>query len=193
MYDMYGNTDLDEQHLRHLAGYRGSRPVRMGNGAADQLQLDVYGQVTLAAYDLLRRGGQLDSTELRLLAGFGGVVLRRWQEPDEGIWEYRNGRRHNTYSKVMCWAVLDRLIRLHDDNVVDISRERFVEGREAIRRSIERYGYDEVLGSYVGDFAGDTMDAALLLMARCRYVEPRRSQNARHLRSSRASRSAGTA
>lgn len=172
MYDIYGNTRLHEQQLQHLAGYRGSKPVRVGNGAAGQLQLDVYGQVTLAAYDLLRRGGQLDSTELRLLAGFGGVVLRRWQEPDEGIWEYRNGRRHNTYSKIMCWAVLDRLIRLHDDGVVDIARDLYAEGREAIRRSIEQYAYDDKLGGYVGDFARDTPDAALLLMARCRYVEP---------------------
>ena len=172
MYDIYGNTRLHEQQLQHLAGYRGSRPVRVGNGATGQLQLDVYGQVTLAAYDLLRRGGKLDPTELRLLAGFGAVVLRRWQEPDEGIWEYRNGRRHNTYSKMMCWAVLDRLLHLHDDDVVDIPRDQYVEGREAIRESIERYAYDEELGSYLGDFAGDTMDAALLLMARCRYVDP---------------------
>lgn len=172
MYDIYGNTRLHERQLRHLAGYRGSKPVRVGNGATGQLQLDVYGQVTLAVYDFMRRGGQLDSTELRLLAGFGGVVLRRWQEPDEGIWEYRNGRRHNTYSKMMCWAVLDRLIRLNEDGMVDIPRNRYADGRDAIRENIERFAYDEARGSYLGDFAGDAMDAALLLMARCRYVDP---------------------
>jgi GH15 family glucan-1,4-alpha-glucosidase len=173
MYDLYGNTWLKERELKHLCGYRGSRPVRIGNDASDQLQLDIYGSVTLAAYDLLQRGVRLEKSELRLLAGFGEVVMRRWQEPDEGIWEYRDGRRHNTYSKVMCWAVLDRLIQLQDRGQVEIDRERLVRGREAIARSIEAHAYNEAIGGYASAYGGTTVDASLLLLARCRYVAPR--------------------
>ena len=172
MYDINGNTRLHERHLKHLSGYRGSRPVRIGNAASDQVQHDIYGPVVLAAYDLLLHGGDLDTTEKRLIVGFGRVAAEEWQKPDEGIWEYRDGRRHNTYSKVMCWAVLDRLLRLHDRGLIKAPRDLFARARDAIVRAVEEHGYDERLGSYVGAFGGETMDAALLLLARCAYVAP---------------------
>ena len=110
LYDVYGRTRLEERELRHLAGYAGSRPVRIGNGAAGQLQLDVYGEVVDAVYGYVCHGGRLDRAAGRMVAGLGRTVARSWREPDEGIWETRGGRRHHTLSRVMCWVAVDRLI-----------------------------------------------------------------------------------
>src|SRR5690606_12892650 len=111
VYDLVGRSDLEEFTLPHLAGYKGSRPVRIGNGAYDQRQLDVYGEVAMAADAVVRGGCSIDSVEARMLAGFGEVVCRQWQEPDSGIWEIRGPRRQYTFSKVMCWTAMDRLLK----------------------------------------------------------------------------------
>ncbi len=113
LYDVYGAVHLPEEELNDLEGYKGSRPVRFGNDAKDQLQLDVYGAVVHAAAGFVCRGGRLSRAEARALAGFGDTVCRRWREPDEGIWEVRDQRRHNTYSKLMCWVSLS----LHESNL----------------------------------------------------------------------------
>jgi GH15 family glucan-1,4-alpha-glucosidase len=114
VYDVHGEVSLRERELSHLEGYRGSRPVRTGNGAVDQFQLDVYGEVADAVFEFIERGGRLDRATAALLVAIGRTVCRRWREPDHGIWEIRGGRRHHTYSKAMCWVALDRLIRLHE-------------------------------------------------------------------------------
>jgi len=106
-----------------------------------------------------------------MLAGFGETVCRRWQEPDEGIWEIRSGRRHHTYSKVLCWVALDRLIKLHDHNHLRIPRERYVQTRDDIRATVEREGYSDKLQSYVSVFGSDDVDASLLLLARYGYAD----------------------
>ena len=172
MYDVFGRPDLPEQELAHLAGFAGSRPVRIGNAAASQLQLDVYGEVLDAVYQFTRRGGRLDRTMARMLGGLGTTVCRCWREPDEGIWETRSGRRHHTFSKAMCWVALDRLIKLHDEGHVRIARDRFADVRQEIRAEIESRGFSEQMGSYAAELDGDDVDASLLQLGRYGYVDP---------------------
>jgi len=164
LYDVYGRTRLEERELGHLEGYEGSRPVRAGNGAAGQLQLDVYGEVVEAAYRYVSRGGGLDRTSGKMLAGLGRTVARSWRAPDEGIWETRAGRRHHTFSRVMCWVALDRLIRLGEAGYLRAGLTEFRRERDAIRAEVEARGYNESLGSYVSELDGDEVDAALLLV-----------------------------
>jgi len=172
VYDVHGEPHLPERSLDHLSGYRGSRPVRVGNDAQNQLQLDVYGEVVDAAYQYVRRGGRLDRTAAHMLVEFGRTVCRRWREPDEGIWEVRGGRRHHTYSKAMCWVALERLLRLHADGQVRVPEAHFKAELVAIRAEIEQRGWNERLGSYVSVFDGEQLDASLLLLIRYGYVDP---------------------
>ena len=172
MYDVYGETRLKERELPYLSGFAGSRPVRIGNGARAQLQLDVYGEVLDAAYEFICRGGRLDHSTARMLLGLGETVCRRWREPDEGIWESRGGRRHHTYSKAMCWVALDRLLRLHDQEHLAAPVERYRREAAALHAEIEAQGYNEGLDSYVSEFGGTEVDASLLLLARYGYGDP---------------------
>jgi GH15 family glucan-1,4-alpha-glucosidase len=172
LYDVHGESRLPERELAHLDGYAGSRPVRVGNDAEHQLQLDVYGEVVDAVFEFVRRGGRLDRATGRLLVGLGKTVCRRWREPDEGIWEVRGGRRHHTYSKVMCWVALDRLIRLAEAGHLRVPVERFAAERTTIRAEVETRGYHPELASYVSVFDGSGLDASLLLLARYGYVDP---------------------
>jgi GH15 family glucan-1,4-alpha-glucosidase len=172
MYDVYGGTNLSEEELDHLSGYRSSRPVRIGNGAHGQVQLDVYGGVVLAAFDFVEKGGHLQADEAKLLAGFGSTVCRKWREPDSGIWEIRGPKRHYTFSKVMCWTALDCLIRLHERGCLRVDVAGFRRERDAIAQTVEVHGFNERLGSYVSELEGDRVDAALLLMACLGYKEP---------------------
>lgn len=172
MYDVYGEADLPEQELPHLEGYGGARPVRIGNAACGQLQLDVYGEVVAAAHAFVGGGGRLDRDEARLLAGFGKVVCKVWREPDQGIWERRGGAWQNTQSKVMCWVALDRLLQLHGDGRLEVPADDFRRERAAIGDAIERHGYNADLDSYVGMFDSRRLDASLLLMARYGYRDP---------------------
>lgn len=172
VYDVHGETRIPERELDHLAGYRGSRPVRTGNAARDQLQLDVYGDVVDAAYEYVLRGGSLDRSTRRTLVELGETVCRRWQEPDEGIWEIRSEPKHHTYSKAMCWVALDRLVRLHREGRLDAPVRRFEAERTAIREAIEERGYDESLESYVSIFGEKHVDASLFLLDHYGYVDP---------------------
>ncbi len=169
LYDVYGETKITERSLDHLEGYCGSRPVRIGNGAHEQLQLDAYGSVILAAYDYVEHGGELHADEARFLRGLGEAVCELWRLPDHGIWEIRGGPQHNTYSKLMCWVALDRLLRLHAGGKIRISAERFIAEREAIVQAIETRGYNEKLGAYSAFFDAAVPDASLLLMSRYNY------------------------
>lgn len=112
MYGIDGRRSLPERELDHLEGHRGSRPVRVGNGAVKQLQLDSYGQILEAAYLYRKLGGGLDEDNWRFLEGLAEIVARHWREPDHGIWEMRDAPRHFTHSKLHCWLALDRAIAL---------------------------------------------------------------------------------
>ncbi|MFB6098848.1 MAG: glycoside hydrolase family 15 protein [Salinibacter sp.] len=171
LYDVHGNTDVAERTLPHLEGYRQSPPVRVGNGAHDQLQLDTYGELISAAYEFVRREHRLDRWHKRLLKSLGDEVCTRWEEPDEGIWEVRSGRYHHTFSKVMCWVALDRLVGLHEEGYLSVPVERYREERENIRAAVEEHGYNEDRESYVATFGGDRLDASLLLLPTYGYTD----------------------
>jgi len=171
LYDVSGEAKLPERELGHLEGYAGSRPVRIGNDAQGQLQLDVYGEVIDAAARFVDRGGRFDRDTNRMLDGLGRTVCRHWREPDEGIWEGRSGRFHNTHSKVLCWVALDRLIKMHEAGYLEVSVDVFRSNREEIREKIEAHGYNERIKSYTRTFDGDEMDASLLTLPLYGYVE----------------------
>ena len=172
LYTVYGETEIPETELSHLNGYLESRPVRIGNDARGQLQLDVYGEVVEAIYQYVLRGGSLDRTVGNMLVGLGQEVCRQWDQPDEGIWEIRSERRQHTFSKVMCWVALDRLIRLNGDGHVQAPVETFSSVRDEIRSSIESRGFNEEFGSYVSVFDGAELDANLLMLGISGYVDP---------------------
>ena len=176
LYDVFGEAKLPERELPHLEGYAGSRPVRIGNDAHGQLQLDVYGEVINGAVRFLDRGGRFDRDTIRMLDGLGRTVCRRWREPDEGIWEGRSGRFHNTHSKVLCWVALDRLIQMHEAGYLEVSVDLFRANRDEIRKEVEAHGYNEQIGSYTRTFDGDEMDASLLTLPLYGYIEGKHPQ-----------------
>ncbi len=171
IYDVFGETHLREHTIKWLSGYANSKPVRVGNGAAKQLQLDVYGNVVDAAFRFVARGGRVDRNTAHMLRGLGGTVCKLWREPDEGIWEVRSGRAHHTFSKAACWVALDRLLQMHARGHLDIPAEKFASDRDEIREMIETRGYNEQLGSYVSVLDGDAVDASLLQLAFTGYVD----------------------
>jgi GH15 family glucan-1,4-alpha-glucosidase len=166
MYDIFGLTRLREQELAHFEGYRGSRPVRIGNGAYSQRQLDVYGEVVSAAYAYVEGGGTLEPVECRMLTGFGKVVCDQWRNPDHSIWEIRGAPREYTFSKVMCWVALDRLLKLDERGVISLGSlaNTFSRERQAIAAAVDQRAFNSSIASYVAEFDGDTVDASLLLM-----------------------------
>ena len=140
VYGVYGESQLPERELAGLSGHAGSRPVRIGNLAAQQLQLDVYGELVAAAFVWITRGGELDRASRKNLVKLGRAVCQRWREPDDGIWERRAGRRQHTHAKAMCWLALDRLLKLHDAGHFSVPVEKFTAERDAIRTEIEARG-----------------------------------------------------
>ncbi|HEX9056991.1 MAG TPA: glycoside hydrolase family 15 protein [Ktedonobacterales bacterium] len=173
VYDVFGETRLRERELTHLEGYAGSRPVRVGNDAHGQLQLDVYGEVIDAVSRFVRRGGRLDSDTVKLLDGLGHTVCRSWREPDDGIWEARSTRLHHTHSRVLCWVALDRLIQMDEAGQVRVCAEEFRGARDAIRAEVEARAYNQKVGSYTSTLDGVDLDASLLVMPLYGYIDGR--------------------
>lgn len=171
LYDVFGEAHLPERELRHLAGYANSRPVRVGNDAQRQLQLDVYGEVIDAVARHVAVTGDLDRATSRFLIGLGETVRRRWREPDEGIWEGRAGRHQHTHSKVLCWVALNRLVALAENGLLRSPVERFRTEMEAIRTEIESNGFNRELGSYTRLFNGQDLDGSLLLLPYYGYLD----------------------
>jgi GH15 family glucan-1,4-alpha-glucosidase len=173
-YDLHGRKCLEERELSHFEGYQGSRPVRIGNNACGQRQLDVYGNVILAAEGIVAAGGQLDRTESRMLAGFGRTVCKIWREPDSSMWEIRGPQRQYTVSKVMCWLALDRLLKLNEQGRISLGSlaNRFRDERMAIADMIETRGFNRNPGSYTSELDGSQAEASLLLMGLLGYKEP---------------------
>ncbi|MDA8164525.1 MAG: glycoside hydrolase family 15 protein [Desulfobacteraceae bacterium] len=164
VYSLYGETNLREKELDDLEGYRGSRPVRMGNKAVEQLQLDTYGEVAQAAYELVSRGGKIDRATAGMLQGMGRAVCELWRRPDAGIWESRGKAKHHTYSKVMCWVALHRLLQLHEGGHLKLDAARLAGEREAIRNEIETMGFSHRRDCYRGTFGGYDIDVSLLAL-----------------------------
>ena len=164
MYGVAGERRLTELELPWLDGYEGSRPVRIGNGASDQLQLDVYGEVVDALYQARRQGLVASDDAWALSRKTLDWLESGWREPDEGIWEVRGPRRHFTHSKLMAWVAFDRAVktvqRLDREGPVD----RWRATRRAIRKEILGEGFNAELGSFVQSFGSDRLDASVLLI-----------------------------
>nr|WP_275690768.1 glycoside hydrolase family 15 protein [Halorubellus sp. JP-L1] len=164
LYGLHGETDLDEHELDHLEGYRESRPVRVGNGAADQLQLDVYGELLLAVDELHQHDHDLSADEWDTVRGIVEHVADVWETPDAGIWEVRDGPKQFVYSKVMCWVALDRGIDLAESGGFDAPVDDWRTTREAIRETVLGRGYDDDLDAFAQTLDGSTVDATALLL-----------------------------
>ena len=166
LYNVYGGVAQRELCLEALSGYKDSRPVRIGNAARDQLQLDVYGEVIDAAAQYAFHGGEFDADMRKALAQFGNYVVKHWQEPDEGIWEPRSGREAHTHSRLLCWTALDRLLKLSAQGHLDHSNvTSFKTAREMIRKQIRKQAWNSEIQSYVSVIGGQDFDASLLLIS----------------------------
>jgi GH15 family glucan-1,4-alpha-glucosidase len=163
LYRLDGAEHAPERTLA-LDGYRGSRPVRIGNAAAGQTQLDIYGDVLQTALIYVRAGGRLDGETGRRLAGMADLVCRIWREPDSGIWEVRSEPRHFTHSKMMCWVALDRALALADSGQLPTDRAAVWRAEAlAVREFIETRCWSPALNSYTRDADSEELDASLLL------------------------------
>ena len=171
LYGLGGERRLDELELTHLEGYRGAKPVRVGNAAARQAQLDVYGHLLLLAYRWHQRGASPDDDYWRFLAELVDAAAGRWRQPDRGIWESRDAPRHFVFSKVMCWAAMEMGLRLARECSRRAPVRAWTKARDECRRAIESRGYDRKRGVFVQAFGGREMDASLLLVPESEFVD----------------------
>ncbi|MFD7957645.1 glycoside hydrolase family 15 protein [Streptomyces ardesiacus] len=172
MYGITGDRDLRERELPWLPGYEGSSPVRVGNGAADQLQLDVYGEVIDTLYLAYQSGVAHCADTAVLHRQLIQHLARRWQDPDEGIWEIRGTRRHFVHSKVMACVAVDRTIRLVEAGALDIDVAPLVELRATIHREVCDKGFDPVRNTFTQSYGSQELDAATLLIPRTGFLPP---------------------
>jgi GH15 family glucan-1,4-alpha-glucosidase len=173
LYDVFGGDPTAEETLDHLQGYLGSRPVRIRNAAAGQLQLDGYGELVEAVAEMCRRGRTLARETQAMMREIGDFVCAHWRDPDQGIWEPREAPSRHTYSSVMCWVALDRLLQLHRSGFIRrLPVDKLERERDAIRADVERVGFNPALDSYTQRLGGDTVDASLLLLGRYGYTSP---------------------
>jgi GH15 family glucan-1,4-alpha-glucosidase len=170
MYGVGGERRLPELTLDRLEGYRASRPVRTGNGASEQLQLDVFGYLLDLAWRWHRRGRSPDDDYWRFLHSLVDAVCERWSEPDRGIWETRGDPQHFVHSKVMCWVAVDRGLQLAEGCLRQAPRRRWLHARDDIRRAVESDGYDRGRGIFRRAFGAPGVDAALLLLPAFDFV-----------------------
>lgn len=172
MYGIAGERELSEAELDWLPGYEESKPVRIGNGAAGQLQLDVYGEVTealhLAHMTGLARNDYASLLQLKLI----GYLEDHWDEPDEGIWEVRGPRRHFVHSKVMAWVAVDRTVKLIESGEVDGPLERWRDLRDEIHRDVCEKGYDKERNTFTQSYGSKELDASLLLIPQMGFLPP---------------------
>ncbi|MEU3208749.1 glycoside hydrolase family 15 protein [Streptomyces cyaneofuscatus] len=172
MYGIAGERELGEAELDWLPGYENSTPVRVGNGAANQLQLDVYGEVTealhLAHMTGLTRNDYAMGLQLKLIE----YLEKHWEEPDEGIWEVRGPRRHFVHSKVMAWVAVDRTIKLVESGDVEGPLERWYELRDDIHRDVCERGYDKERNTFTQSYGSKELDASLLLIPQMGFLPP---------------------
>lgn len=161
LFGVGGERRLGEEELGHLSGYRGAAPVRAGNAAAGQFQLDAYGQILDQSWIWHRRGNSPEDDYWRFLADLVDAACERWPQPDKGIWEWRGEPRHFVHSKALAWSAIDRGIRIASDTGREVP-ERWPAAREELRTAIESRGYEERRGTFVQAFDGEDLDAALL-------------------------------
>ncbi|MEX2269383.1 MAG: glycoside hydrolase family 15 protein [Acidimicrobiia bacterium] len=172
MYGHDGRTTLTEETLPHLEGYRGSKPVRIGNGAYDQLQLDIYGELMDAVYLYNKYGEPIPHDLWVNLVRLVDWVTEHWQLPDEGVWEVRGGRQEFLYSRLMCWVAVDRGIRLADRRSLPYPHDKWRSTRDAIYDDIMTSFWNPERGCFVQHKGATTVDASNLLMPMVKFISP---------------------
>lgn len=171
-YGIDGRHELPESVLDHLDGYRGSRPVRIGNAAYRQSQIDIYGELLDSIYLYNKYGAPISYDLWRALERQLEYVCKHWREPDAGIWEMRAEPRHYVYSKLMCWVALDRALRLANKRSFPADQERWLKIRDGIYLEIMERGWRRGIGAFVQSYDSDELDASTLLMPMVFFVSP---------------------
>jgi GH15 family glucan-1,4-alpha-glucosidase len=172
MYSIHGDRELPEQTLDHLEGYRGSAPVRIGNGAAEQLQLDIYGELIDSVYLYNKYGTPIYHEAWEDLSRVVNWVGENWDQPDEGIWETRGGRKDFTLSRLMCWVAIERAIRMARQRGLPADLVRWMRHRDDIYEQIMERGWSEQRKTFVQHYGSDVLDASLLLMPLVKFIAP---------------------
>ncbi len=176
MYAVDGETNLTEKELDHLEGYRGSKPVRIGNGAHDQMQMDIYGELIDTIYLYNKAGGSITHRFWQSIRTLVDYVIKHWCEPDHGIWEVRSGKQRFLHSAVCCWVAIDRAMKIAEDRSLPCPMGEWRKVRDTIYEDIFENFWNEDLQAYVQFRGSDTLDASALLMPLLRFVssqEPR--------------------
>jgi GH15 family glucan-1,4-alpha-glucosidase len=169
-YGVGGERRLAAEQLERLEGYRGSSPVTIGNDASTQRQLDAYGELVNLTWRWHQRGHSPSDDDWRFLVSLINHAAERWREPDRGLWEWPGEPDHFVHSKALCWAALDRGIRLADECMRRAPTRRWRRARDELRKAIERRGYDRKRGVFVQAFDRSDLDAALLLLPWVEFV-----------------------
>ena len=172
MYRVDGSSDLTETVLDNFEGYRGSRPVRIGNGAADQLQLDIYGEALDSVYHGHTRGLRVGHAGWMRLRTMIDWLADHWDQPDEGIWETRGGPQNFTYSRLMSWVAMDRMIRLATEHGLPADLPRLIKERDRIYGQLVEKCWNQQVGAYVQYNGTDVLDASVLLMPLVGFASP---------------------
>jgi GH15 family glucan-1,4-alpha-glucosidase len=172
MYGIDGSSDLPEEILTHFEGYCGSAPVRIGNGAADQLQLDIYGELIDSVYLYNKHGTPISHDAWSDLVRIVEWVCENWDQADEGIWEVRGGRQHFTYSRLMSWVAVERAIRIARQRGLPGEVPRWAGVRDTIYHQVMKRGWHEGRGAFVQHYDTDVLDASVLLMPLTKFVSP---------------------
>jgi GH15 family glucan-1,4-alpha-glucosidase len=172
MYGINGEHSLRESTLPHFEGYRGSGPVRIGNGAFDQLQLDIYGEMMDSVYLYNKYGSPISHDMWKCLIHILEWMRSNWKSADKGIWEMRSDLRQNTHSKVMCWVALDRALRLSAKRSLPLDRVAWEISRDEIFGSIMEKAWDPKLKSFVQSLGSNDLDASTLLMPLMKFISP---------------------
>jgi GH15 family glucan-1,4-alpha-glucosidase len=172
LYSVEGKHELPEQILDHLDGYRGSRPVRIGNAAYQQLQIDTYGELLDSIYLYNKYGTPISYELWCYLQRMLDYVCSHWKETDKGIWEVRGPQRHFVFSKLMCWVALDRGLRLANKRSFPADLQHWLEVRDEIYKEIMERGWNEKRAAFVQHYEGDALDASNLLMPLVFFVSP---------------------
>ncbi len=165
MYPLRGEKNPEETVLEHLSGYEGSRPVRIGNAAAKQKQLDIFGEMLNAVYDTTRHGEEISPERWAVFSDVVDYVRKVWNTKDSGMWEVRGATRHFVYSKLMCWVALDRGIRIAEEKGFDAPLKDWETAREQIKTAILEKGFSRKLDSFVQSFGSENIDSTGLLIS----------------------------
>jgi len=172
LYGIDGRSELPEEILDHLEGYRGSSPVRIGNEAADQLQLDIYGELIDSVYLFNKYGSPISHDAWSDLCRIVEWVCNNWDQADEGIWETRGGRKNFTYSRLMCWVAIERAVRVGRQRGLPADLVSWMGHRDDVYRQIMEQGWNEERKAFIQHYGSEVLDASLLLMPLVKFIGP---------------------